>query len=223
MRLVIFGPPGSGKGTYASRLAPRLGVPHISTGDILRDEVKSNSDLGKSISSYVSSGKLVPDEVVNMVMEKRLSQEDCRRGFILDGYPRTLQQAFFLEKFSKIDFVINLNVPDEVIVRRLSSRLVCRKCGAVYNRITLPPKVNGVCDTCGGELSPRDDDKPEVIRERIRLYKNEAAPLLEHYRGTGVAIIDFFYEPDEAGRDVSPDTVVDRIIKALKGSSCCFQ
>jgi adenylate kinase len=218
MRLVIFGPPGSGKGTYASRLAPRLGVPHISTGDILRDEVKSGSELGKNISSYVSSGKLVPDEVVNRVMEKRLSQEDCKRGFILDGYPRTLKQAFFLEKISKIDFVINLNVPDEVIVRRLSSRLVCRRCGAIYNRITLPPKVDGVCDKCGGELYQRDDDKPEVVRERIRVYKNEAAPLLEHYRKSGVAVIDFYYEPDETGGDVSPDTVVDRIIKALKGS-----
>ncbi len=222
MRIVIFGPPGSGKGTYASRLAPRLGVPHISTGDILRDEVKSGSELGKSISSYVSSGKLVPDEVVNRVMEKRLSQEDCRKGFILDGYPRTLQQAYFLEGVSKIDFVINLNVPDEVIVRRLSSRLVCRKCGAIYNKITLPPKVDGVCDKCGGELYQRDDDKPEVVRERIRVYKNEAAPLLEHYRKAEVTVIDFFYEPDEAGGDVSPDTVVDRIIKALKGSSCCF-
>jgi adenylate kinase len=218
MRLVIFGPPGSGKGTYASRLAPRLGVPHISTGDILRDEVKSGSELGKNISSYVSSGKLVPDEVVNRVMEKRLSQEDCKRGFILDGYPRTLKQAFFLEKISKIDFVISLNVPDEVIVRRLSSRLVCRRCGAIYNRITLPPKVDGVCDKCGGELYQRDDDKPEVVRERIRVYKNEAAPLLEHYRKSGVAVIDFYYEPDETGGDVSPDTVVDRIIKALKGS-----
>ncbi|MEM2599893.1 MAG: adenylate kinase [Thermoproteota archaeon] len=222
MRLVIFGPPGSGKGTYASRLAPRLGVPHISTGDILREEVKSGSELGRSISSYVSNGKLVPDEVVNRVMEKRLSQEDCKRGFILDGYPRTLQQAFFLDRFSKIDFVINLNVPDEVIVRRLSSRLVCRRCGAIYNRITLPPRVEGVCDKCGGELYQRDDDKPEVVRERIRIYKNEAAPLLEHYRRTGVAIIDFFYEPDESGGDVSPETVVDRIVKALKGSSCCF-
>ncbi|MEM3078991.1 MAG: nucleoside monophosphate kinase [Thermoproteota archaeon] len=222
MRLVIFGPPGSGKGTYASRLAPRLGVPHISTGDILREEVKSGSELGRSISSYVSNGKLVPDEVVNRVMEKRLSQEDCKRGFILDVYPRTLQQAFFLDRFSKIDFVINLNVPDEVIVRRLSSRLVCRRCGAIYNRITLPPRVEGVCDKCGGELYQRDDDKPEVVRERIRIYKNEAAPLLEHYRRTGVAIIDFFYEPDESGGDVSPETVVDRIVKALKGSSCCF-
>lgn len=219
MRLVIFGPPGSGKGTYASRLAPRLGIPHVSTGDILRDEVKSGSDLGRNISSFVSSGRLVPDEVVNKIMEKRLSQEDCRNGFIVDGYPRTLQQAFFLDRFSKIDFVINLNVPDEVLVRRISSRLVCRKCGAVYNVITLPPKVDRVCDKCGGELYQRDDDKPEVVRERLRIYEGEAAPLLEHYRKTGVAVIDFFYEPDETGGDISPDAVANRILKALKDYS----
>jgi len=215
MRIVILGPPGSGKGTYSSRLATKLGVPHISTGDIFREEIKNGSELGRSISSYVSNGKLVPDDIVNRVMEKRLSREDCKKGFILDGYPRTINQAEFLEKFSKIDVVINLNVPDEVIVRRLSSRLICRKCGAVYNRITLPPKVNGVCDRCGGELYQREDDRPEVIRERIGIYKKEVAPLLEHYRKAGV-VFDFFYEPDESGRDASPDSVVEKIIKALK-------
>lgn len=214
MRIVIFGPPGSGKGTYASRLAPRLKVPHISTGDILRDEVKSGSELGRKISSYISSGKLVPDEIVNQVIKKRLSHEDCRNGFILDGYPRTLQQAFFLDKISKIDFVINLNVPEEVLVRRISSRLICRRCGAVYNKLTLPPKVDGVCDKCGGELYQRDDDKPEVVRERIRIYNNQATPLLEHYRNAGV-VIDFFYESGEADGDVSPDVVVDKILRAL--------
>jgi adenylate kinase len=215
MRMIIFGPPGSGKGTYSSRLAPRLGVPHVSTGDILRSEIESGTELGRNISSYVSNGKLVPDDVVNKVVEKRLPMEDCRKGFILDGYPRTLQQAEFLDKIVKVDFVINLNVPDEVLVRRISSRLICRNCGAVYNKITLPPKVDGVCDKCGGELYQRDDDKPEVVRERIKIYKKEVAPLLEHYRKAGV-VFDFFYEPDESGRDASPDAVVDKIVKALK-------
>jgi adenylate kinase len=215
MRIVILGPPGSGKGTYSSRLANKLGIPHISTGDIFREEIENGSELGRSISSYVSNGKLVPDDIVNRVVEKRLSREDCMKGFILDGYPRTINQAEFLDAFFKIDAVINLNVPDEVIVRRLSSRLICRKCGAIYNRITLPPKVDEVCDICGGELYQRDDDKPEVVRERIRIYKKEVAPLLEHYRKAGV-VFDFFYEPDESGMDASPDSVVEKIVKALK-------
>jgi adenylate kinase len=215
MRIVILGPPGSGKGTYSSRLSARLGIPHISTGDIFREEIKSGSELGRRISEYVSNGRLVPDDTVNKVMEKRLSEEDCGRGFILDGYPRTIQQAEFLDRLSKIDVVINLNVPDEVIVRRLSSRLICKKCGAIYNKITLPPKVDGVCDKCGGELYQREDDKPEVVRERIKIYKKEVAPLLEHYRKAGV-VFDFFYEPNESGRDASPDMVVDKIVKALK-------
>ncbi|MEM2087875.1 MAG: adenylate kinase [Thermoproteota archaeon] len=215
MKMIIFGPPGSGKGTYSSRLAPRLGVPHVSTGDILRSEIASGTELGRSISNYVSNGKLVPDEVVNKVIEKRLSMDDCKKGFVLDGYPRTLQQAEFLNHVVKIDFVINLNVPEEVLVRRISSRLVCRNCGAVYNRLTLKPKVEGICDKCGGELYQREDDKPEVVRERIKIYEREFAPLLEHYRKTGV-VLDFFYEPDESGVDASPDAVVDKIVKALK-------
>ncbi|MEM1548146.1 MAG: adenylate kinase [Thermoproteota archaeon] len=215
MRIVILGPPGSGKGTYSSRLAARLGIPHISTGDIFREEIKSGSELGRSISEYVSNGKLVPDDIVNKVMEKRLSKEDCGRGFILDGYPRTIQQAEFLDGVSGIDVVINLNVPDEVIVRRLSSRLVCRNCGAIYNKVTLPPRVNGVCDKCGGELYQREDDKPEIIRERIRIYKEEVAPLLEYYRMKGI-VLDFFYESSKSGGDVSPDQAVENIMEALK-------
>lgn len=219
MKIIIFGPPGSGKGTYASRLGPRLNIPHISTGDILREEVKNMTELGKRIQGYISTGKLVPDDVVNELVRKRLSKEDCRRGFILDGYPRSLEQAEFLDKLTKMDFVINLNVPDEVLVRRLSSRLVCRKCSAIYNILTLKPKVEGVCDKCGGKLYQRDDDRPEVVRKRIGLYKDEIAPLLEHYSKTGIAMIDF-YESGNSGRDADPEVVVDRIIKALKECFC---
>ncbi|MCS7139039.1 MAG: adenylate kinase [Crenarchaeota archaeon] len=214
MRIIILGPPGSGKGTYSSRLAIKLGIPHISTGDIFREEIKRGSELGNSISNYVSSGKLVPDDVVNMVIEKRLSQEDCREGFILDGYPRTLNQAEFLDGISKIDVVINLNVPKEVIVRRLSSRLICKNCGAIFNKITLPPKVEGICDKCGGELYQREDDKPEIIRRRIELYEKEIAPLLEYYRKKGV-ILDF-YESDGSGREISLDQVIEKMVEALK-------
>ncbi|MGQ9478551.1 MAG: adenylate kinase family protein [Thermoproteota archaeon] len=216
MRLVILGPPGSGKGTYASRLSPRLGVPRISTGDIFRGEIRNNTDLGREISKYVSNGMLVPDDVVNRVMEKRLFQEDCKRGFILDGYPRTVKQAEFLDGITSIDFVINLNVPDDVIVRRLSSRLICRRCGAIYNTLTLKPRVDYVCDVCGGELYQRDDDKPEVVRERIRLSKIETAPVLQYYRRTGKKIIDFFYQSLNSGVEESPDVVVDRIMEALE-------
>lgn len=219
MKIIIFGPPGSGKGTYASRLGPRLNIPHISTGDILREEVRNMTELGKRIQGYISTGKLVPDDVVNELVRKRLSKEDCRRGFILDGYPRSLEQAEFLDKLTKMDFVINLNVPDEVLVRRLSSRLVCRKCGAIYNILTLKPKVEGVCDKCGGKLYQRDDDRPEVVRKRIGLYKDKIAPLLEHYSKTGIAMIDF-YESGNSGRDADPEIVVDRIIKALKERFC---
>ncbi len=215
MRIILLGPPGSGKGTYSSRLAAKLGLQHVSTGDIFRGEIKNGTELGRIISSYVSNGKLVPDKIVNKVMEKRLSKEDCRNGFILDGYPRTLQQAVFLDRLVKIDLVINLNVPEEVLVRKISSRLICRNCGAVYNKITLKPRVEGVCNECGGELYQREDDKPEVARGRIRIYEKEFASLLEHYRKAGV-VLDFFYEPDESGREASPDVVVDRIVKALK-------
>jgi len=182
MKIVMLGPPGSGKGTYAFRLTKILGVPHISTGDMVREEIKAQTELGKKIKEYSDKGELVPDEIIINLLAERLRKPDAQKGFILDGFPRTLRQAEALEEISKIDLVINLNVPDEIIVQRLSNRLVCKRCGAIYNRLTLKPKVNGVCDVCGGELYQREDDKPEVIQERLKVYRRNTAPLIEYYR-----------------------------------------
>lgn len=186
MNIVMFGPPGSGKGTYASRLMSLLGVPHISTGDIVREEIKAQTNVGKRIKEYVDRGELVPDEIIIDLLVKRLRKPDAEKGFILDGFPRTVKQAEFLEKNFRIDLVINLNVPDEVIIQRLSNRLTCKRCGAIYNRITLKPKVDEICDVCGGELYQREDDKPEVIRERLAVYRRNTEPLIDRYREKGI-------------------------------------
>jgi len=186
MKIVMLGPPGSGKGTYASRLTKMLGIPHISTGDMVREEIKAQTEIGKKIKEYNDRGELVPDEIIIKLLAERLKKADAKKGFILDGFPRTLRQAEALEKISEIDLVINLNVPDEIIIQRLSNRLICKRCGAIYNRLTLKPKVNGVCDVCGGELYQREDDKPEVIRERLKVYKRSTEPLIEYYRRKGL-------------------------------------
>ncbi len=186
MRIVILGPPGSGKGTYASRLTKILGVPHISTGDMVREEIKAQTELGKKIKEYSDRGELVPDEIIISLLAERLEKPDAQEGFILDGFPRTLRQAEALEEISKIDLVINLNVPDEIIIQRLSNRLICKQCGAIYNRLTLKPKVDGICDICGGELYQREDDKPEVIQERLKVYRKSTEPLIEYYRKKGL-------------------------------------
>lgn len=182
MRIVILGPPGSGKGTYASRLTKKLEIPHISTGDMVREEIRARTELGKKIKEYSDKGELVPDEIIINLLAERLKKPDAKEGFILDGFPRTLGQAEALENMSKIDLVINLKVPDEIIIQRLSNRLICKRCGAIYNRLTLKPKVNEVCDMCGGELYQREDDKPEVIRERLKVYRRNTEPLIEYYR-----------------------------------------
>jgi adenylate kinase len=182
MKMILLGPPGAGKGTYASRLTAILGIPHISTGDIVRDEIKAQTELGKTIREYSDKGELVPDEIIIRLLTKRLRKPDCERGFILDGFPRTKKQAEALDKISKIDLVINVNVPDDIIIKRLSNRTVCRRCGTIYNKLTLKPKINNICDECGGELYQREDDKPEVIQERLNVYRKKTEPLIEYYR-----------------------------------------
>ena len=184
MQLVIFGPPGVGKGTLSDMLAEKYNVPHISTGDIFRNEIKSgNSELIQ----YVEKGFLVPDSVVNKVIEKGLKQESCRNGFILDGYPRTIDQAEFLENVlwklkKKIDFVFNLAASEDTIVNRSTQRRICSKCGALYNLVTIKPKKKDVCDKCGGLLIQRKDDEEETVRKRIQVYQQETSPLVDYYK-----------------------------------------
>lgn len=184
MQLIIFGPPGVGKGTLSDMLAEKYKIPHISTGDIFRSEIKSgNSELVQ----YVEKGLLVPDMVVNKVVENALKQENCKNGFILDGYPRTTDQAEFLEnalwKLKKsIDLVLNLAASGDTIIERLSARRNCSKCGAVYNLVTMKPKKKDICDNCGSALSQRKDDEPETVRKRIQVYQQETSTLIDYYR-----------------------------------------
>ena len=209
MRIVIFGPPGSGKGTYASRLVKRLGVPHISTGDLVREEIHNHTPLGDMIEKYSSSGTLVPDETITEILKKRMESIDAK-GFVLEGYPRTVSQARALEEIATISTVINLNVPDSVIIRRLSARLQCTSCGTIYNEITMKPKVAGKCDKCGGELFRRDDDQPKVIQERLRVYKETSSPVVDFYRAKSL-LKDI--KNDDPNAD--PEQIVNEILRVI--------
>jgi len=198
MNIVLLGPPGVGKGTYAGRLSERYGIPHISTGDILREEIKRDSELGRKVKKYVERGELVPDSIIIEVIKERLAADDCRKGFILDGFPRTLNQARALDNIVRVDVVFNFVAPKEVIIERLSGRRICRKCGAIYHIRYKPPKKPGVCDICGGELYQREDDKPEVIERRLEVYKEQTAPLIDYYSRKGLLVdIDASKEVDE--------------------------
>ncbi|MBU1727343.1 MAG: adenylate kinase [Candidatus Omnitrophica bacterium] len=189
MRIVLLGPPGAGKGTQSKELAVRLGLPHISTGDILRENVKASTSLGKQAKDYMDKGLLVPDELVAKMLKDRFQQPDLNKGFILDGYPRNLAQAktldeIFKEKAIGLDFVIYLDTSVPVILQRLTGRLVCSICGANFHATNMPPKVKGACDKCGASLYQRTDDKEETIMKRLEVYKQEASPLLDYYKAT---------------------------------------
>ncbi|UCH32799.1 MAG: nucleoside monophosphate kinase [Candidatus Bathyarchaeota archaeon] len=209
--LIIFGPPGSGKGTYASRLQVKLGIPAIATGDMFRNISKKDSKFGQEIMKYIKNGELVPDAIVINVLRKRLSRDDCRRGFILDGYPRTIKQAKVLEGLAEINAIILLQVPEWIVIERLSSRRICRTCGEVYNIRFLRPKKKGTCDKCGGVLYQRIDDSPKVIGERLTIYEKNMEPLLAFYNGK-VPFIKY----SSNSIDTPPGVAVAEILQGLK-------
>jgi len=209
---VIFGPPGSGKGTYASRLQSKLDVDVIATGDIFREIMIENTPLGRKVKGYVEKGLLVPDDVVVEVLKQRIAKISSGKGFILDGYPRTLDQTKALENIAKIDVIIQLIVPDWIIIERLSTRRICKNCGQVYNIRYLKPKRNMTCDKCGGPLYQRPDDTPEVIKKRIEVYEQQTQPILKYYREKGVPFIEFKCEKLET----PPEDAVKEILKGLK-------
>ena len=212
MKAVIFGAPGSGKGTYASRLQSRLGVEVIAMGDIFREMMKEDSELGRKVKGYVEKGLLVPDDIVNEVLKQRLAKVPAGKGFLLDGYPRTVEQAKTLEDIAKLDVIILLMVPDWIIIERLSTRRICRNCGTVYNIRFLKPKVEGVCDKCGGPLYQRSDDTPEVIKKRLQLYEEQTQPILQIFRERMMPFVIAHCDK----LDMPPETVVEAIVRDLQ-------
>lgn len=212
MKMIFLGPPGSGKGTYAQRIGPKLGIPHISSGMIFRENIEKGTETGKRAKEYIDRGELVPDDITIEMVRQRLEQDDAKEGYILDGFPRTIPQAEALDKMTKIDTVVNLVVPDEVVIARLSSRRQCRECSKIYNVLFLKPKKEGVCDKCGGELYLREDDKPEVVKDRLKEYEKKTAPLIGYYKNKDILI-----DVECRTVDIPPEIMVDKIMKALEG------
>lgn len=224
MQLMIFGPPGSGKGTYSMRLVPKLGIAKISTGDIFRDIAKRTDDFGKQVTGMMKRGELIPDEIVLRIFKERISQPDTKNGFILDGFPRTVPQAKELEKIAKVDAIINIIAPDEILVEKISARRICsnpacdgnynianirKKIGGVeYNLPALLPKNEGVCDKCGSKLYQRSDDKREVIVSRLQVYDKQTKPLLDYYKGK-IPFIDIHMNKP-------PEQIVETVIQQIK-------
>jgi len=204
MNIVILGPPAVGKGTYAGFLSKKYNIPKISVGDLFRRAIKDETELGKKIKDYVSSGDLVPDEIVIELVKNRLQGDDCKGGFLLDGYPRTVPQAEAMGKFKKIDAALNFVAPDEVIMSRIGGRRTCSKCGAIYHVKNVPPKVEGICDRCGGRLIQRSDEKPQVIKNRLVVYREKTKPVVDYLRKQGLLLdIDAHYSIEEMDKIIS--------------------
>ena len=198
MNIVILGSPGAGKGTYTKILSDKYNIPRISVGDLFRKAIRDETELGKKIKDYVSRGDLVPDEMVIELVKERLQKDDCKNGFFLDGFPRTIAQAEAMEKFKKIDKVLNFVASDWVIMSRLGGRRTCRECGAIYHVKEIPPKVEGICDRCGGRLYQRSDETPQAIKNRLRVYREKTKPVIDYFRKKGLlADIDANYSFEE--------------------------
>ncbi|MBE5951353.1 MAG: adenylate kinase [Lachnospiraceae bacterium] len=191
MKIIMLGAPGAGKGTQAKRIAAKYGIPHISTGDIFRANLKNETELGKKAKEYMDQGLLVPDELTLELVMDRFAQDDCKNGYVLDGFPRTIPQAEALtkalaDKQDAVDFAINVDVPDEAIVSRMSGRRACLNCGGTYHVEFNPTKTEGICDACGGKLVLREDDKPETVLKRLNVYHEQTQPLIDYYSEQGI-------------------------------------
>ena len=191
MKIIMLGAPGAGKGTQAKQIADKYSIPHISTGDIFRANIKNGTELGKKAKQYMDQGALVPDELTCDLVMDRIQQDDCKSGFVLDGFPRTIPQAEALDAAlgkinEKMDYAIDVDVPDENIVNRMSGRRACLNCGATYHLISIPPKVEGICDRCGSEIVLREDDKPETVQKRLKVYHEQTQPLIDYYKNQGI-------------------------------------
>ena len=191
MKIIMLGAPGAGKGTQAKQIAAKYSIPHISTGDIFRANIKNGTELGKKAKEYMDQGLLVPDELTCDLVMDRIAQDDAKNGFVLDGFPRTIPQAEALDAALKkigqaMDYAIDVDVPDENIINRMSGRRACLNCGATYHIVSIPPKKEGVCDTCGSNLVLRDDDKPETVKKRLDVYHDQTQPLIEYYSKKGI-------------------------------------
>ena len=209
LRAVLLGPPGAGKGTQAAKVIEKYNVPHISTGDIFRANIKEGTELGKKAKGYMDEGRLVPDELVVDLVTDRLQKDDCKEGFLLDGFPRTIFQAEQLDKFlsdngQKLDIVLNFKVRKDVLVERIAGRRVCKSCGASFHVVNVPPKKEGICDVCGGELFQRKDDNRETVENRINVYESETAVLIGYYEKQGV-LVDF--DGEKSHEEVFADVV----------------
>ena len=208
MKIIMLGAPGAGKGTQAKQIADKYSIPHISTGDIFRANIKNGTELGKKAKQYMDQGALVPDELTCDLVMDRIQQDDCKNGFVLDGFPRTIPQAealdAALEKINeKMDYAIDVDVPDENIVNRMSGRRACLNCGATYHLISIPPKVEGICDRCGSEIVLRDVDKPETVQKRLKVYHEQTQPLIDYYKNQGILkSVDGTQPMDEVFKDI---------------------
>ena len=208
MKIIMLGAPGAGKGTQAKKIAERFGIPHVSTGDIFRANIKNQTELGKKVKKIIDAGQLVPDELTIGMLMDRIHEADCENGYVLDGYPRTIPQAENLTKAlaqtgEAIDYAINVDVPDEHIVSRMSGRRSCPGCGAMYHIVYSAPKKAGYCDSCGTELVIRDDDKPETVKNRLNVYHEQTSPLIEYYKGQGsLRTVDGTQDIEEVYKDI---------------------